>query len=176
MADPKIDPKTDPEADIEVGSEADPQAESKAGSEAGSDSDHTISAEPSAPVGPSRPNYAVDYFKPGDPVDPIFPTRQYYTDNNPWRAQMPTSLMPRPPKFNSSGKAAIINVNSHKILAYPTHTIYQYDVSPLPHPQQSSVPETSPDQHRKRSREARSDQGCLGEQTRQRHNWTGFYI
>lgn len=59
-----------------------------------------------------------------------FPTRHYYEDNNPFRAQMPTSLMPRPPKFNSSGKPATINVNSHRILAYPKHTIYQYDVSP----------------------------------------------
>lgn len=69
-------------------------------------------------------------------VDPMslpfkmpFPTRHYYEDNNPYRLQMPTSLMPRHPKFNSSGKPAIINVNSHRILAYPKHTIYQYDVS-----------------------------------------------
>lgn len=68
-------------------------------------------------------------------VDPMslpfkmpFPTRHYYEDNNPYRLQMPTSLMPRA-KFNASGKAAIINVNSHRILAYPKNTIYQYDVS-----------------------------------------------
>ena len=67
-------------------------------------------------------------------VDPMdlpqkmpFPTRHYYEDNNPYRLQMPTSLMPRAP-FNQSGKSAIINVNSHRILAYPKHTIYQYDV------------------------------------------------
>ena len=56
-----------------------------------------------------------------------FPTRHYYEDNNPFRLQMPTSLMPRA-KFNTSGKPATINVNSHRILAYPTRTIYQYDV------------------------------------------------
>ena len=67
-------------------------------------------------------------------VDPMslpqkmpFPTRNYYEDNNPFRLQMPTSLMPRA-KFNTSGKPATINVNSHRILSYPNRTIYQYDV------------------------------------------------
>lgn len=75
---------------------------------------------------------AVDPVDEDDPMNQPyklpFPTRHYYADNNPFRAQMPTSLMPRPAKFNTSGKPATINVNSHRILAYPKNTIYQYDV------------------------------------------------
>lgn len=41
--------------------------------------------------------------------------------------QSATSLMARP-KFNTSGKAVQININSHKILEYPNKTVYQYDV------------------------------------------------
>ena len=58
----------------------------------------------------------------------LFPTRQYYSDTNPERAKMPTTLMARP-KFNTSGKPASININSHKILEYPKKKVYQYDVS-----------------------------------------------
>lgn len=50
---------------------------------------------------------------------------------NPEREKMPTTLMGRP-KFNKSGKPATINVNSHRIEAYPTKTVYQYDVSLQP--------------------------------------------
>lgn len=32
------------------------------------------------------------------------------------------------PKFNTSGKAVQIHINSHKILEYPNKTVYQYDV------------------------------------------------
>ena len=53
------------------------------------------------------------------------PTRHMIDDSNP--IQMPKTLMARP-KFNTSGKAAQIQVNSHKILEYPTRTIHQYDV------------------------------------------------
>lgn len=35
--------------------------------------------------------------------------------------------MPRP-KYNTSGKAVQININSHKIVEYPNKTVYQYDV------------------------------------------------
>jgi hypothetical protein len=76
-----------------------------------------------------------------------FPTRHYYEDNNPIRAQMPTSLMPRPAKFNSSGKPASISVNSHRILAYPKNTIYQYDVSPGQCSRETKVADMTTDQH-----------------------------
>lgn len=57
------------------------------------------------------------------------PTRHRIADNNPWRNKMPTTLMPRPPKFNASGKEAGVYINSHRILSYPTKKIWQYDVS-----------------------------------------------
>ena len=47
--------------------------------------------------------------------------------NEPDAIQMPTTLMERP-RFNTSGKAAQIQINSHKILEYPTRTVHQYDV------------------------------------------------
>lgn len=53
---------------------------------------------------------------------------RHATFANPEREKMPTTLMGRP-KFNKSGKPAQININSHKIEAYPTRTVYQYDVS-----------------------------------------------
>lgn len=61
-------------------------------------------------------------------VDPdLKPTRQYYEETNVGKPQMPTNLMPRP-KFNTSGKPALISINSHKILEYPNKTVFQYDV------------------------------------------------
>ena len=105
-----------------------------------------------------------------------FPTRHYYEDNNPYRAQMPTSLMSRHGKFNSSGKPAIINVNSHRILAYPKHTIYQYDVSTFSFFQLKSNFNMITDQHRDRSREAWSHQGGLGIQVGQGRDRTRVHL
>lgn len=59
----------------------------------------------------------------------LVPTRHPITDFNPFRDKMPTTLMPRPQKFNSSGKEVGIYINSHRILSYPTKKIWQYDVS-----------------------------------------------
>ena len=59
---------------------------------------------------------------------PIVPLRQIVSDNNPFAAQMPTQLMPRP-SFNTTGKGAPIAINSHRVLSYPTKTVHQYDVS-----------------------------------------------
>lgn len=63
------------------------------------------------------------------PIAHLVPTRHKVADHNPFRDQMPTTLMPRPEKFNTSGKEGIININSHRILSYPTKKIWQYDVS-----------------------------------------------
>ena len=59
---------------------------------------------------------------------PIVPLRQIVSNNNPFAAQMPTQLMPRP-SFNTTGKGAPIAINSHRVLSYPTKPVYQYDVS-----------------------------------------------
>lgn len=101
-------------------------ADSKAGSVADPDVDPVVDpvVEPVA-----KPEAKPEVDPMSLPFKMPVPTRHYYEDNNPFRLQMPTSMMPRHPKFNSSGKPAIINVNSHRILAYPKHTIYQYDVS-----------------------------------------------
>ena len=59
----------------------------------------------------------------------LHPTRHYYEDSNPEKLKMPSTLMARPAKFNSSGKPASIHINSHRILERPTKTVYQYDAS-----------------------------------------------
>lgn len=65
------------------------------------------------------------------PISHLVMTRHKVADHNPFRDQMPTTLMPRPEKFNTSGKEGIININSHRILSYPTKKIWQYDVSKM---------------------------------------------
>jgi len=67
------------------------------------------------------------YLKTADGT-PIVPLRQKVSDNNPFSAQMPTSLMRRP-KFNTAGKATPISINSHRVLNFPKKPVYQYDVS-----------------------------------------------
>ena len=49
---------------------------------------------------------------------------------NPFRDQMPTTLMSRK-AFSKAGKPAVIQVNSHIVEQWPTIDIYQYDVSLL---------------------------------------------
>ena len=46
-----------------------------------------------------------------------------------YQQQLPAINMPRPSKFNSSGTAVLMDINSHKVIAYPDKTVYQYDVS-----------------------------------------------
>ena len=67
----------------------------------------------------------------GLPREALLHNFRHATWTNPYREKMPTTLMGRP-KFNKSGKPATINVNSHRIEAYPTKTVYQYDVSSQP--------------------------------------------
>ena len=47
---------------------------------------------------------------------------------NPFRDQMPTSLMNRK-TFSKAGKPAVIQLNSHVIEQWPNIDVYQYDVS-----------------------------------------------
>ena len=47
---------------------------------------------------------------------------------NPFRDQMPTTLMSRK-EFSKAGKQAIIQVNSHVVEQWPSINIFQYDVS-----------------------------------------------
>lgn len=49
---------------------------------------------------------------------------------NPYRDQMPTTLMGRK-AFSKAGKPAVIQVNSHIVEQWPTIDVYQYDVSSL---------------------------------------------
>lgn len=103
---------------------------------------------------PKHPN-------PLQPIQQILPqthNRGQYIDA--------TKAMQRPKAFNSTGAPAIVQINSFPILKYPTRTVHQYDVSSL----QSSI--TSPRLLTEHStghdwvwgREARFDQGSLGEQ------------
>ena len=107
----------------------DPKVESDDDESTDQDDVTPPATEPAEPAEPAEPH--VDRVPPWIPQ----PTRHYYVDNNPIRLQMPTSMMPRPAKFNTSGKPATIHVNSHRILSYPKHTIYQYDVSPCRNPE-----------------------------------------
>ena len=59
---------------------------------------------------------------------PIMPLRQKITDYNQYAMKMPTVLMPRP-GFSTAGRPAQVAINSHKVLDFPTKTVYQYDVS-----------------------------------------------
>ena len=47
---------------------------------------------------------------------------------NPFRDQMPTTLMNRK-GFSKAGKGEIIQVNSHVVEQWPSINVYQYDVS-----------------------------------------------
>lgn len=57
----------------------------------------------------------------------LAPTRHDIQEDSANDQKMPTNLMSRT-KFNTSGKAAQISINSHRILECPTKTVYQYDV------------------------------------------------
>ena len=55
----------------------------------------------------------------------------FYLADNAWhQAYEGIKTIPRP-GFNTVGKEAIVAINSHKVLKFPTQTIYQYDVSYL---------------------------------------------
>lgn len=58
------------------------------------------------------------------------PTRNQFRVDNPYRELVPKDLERRP-GFNTSGKPAKVQVNSHKILKYPVKPVSQYDVSYL---------------------------------------------
>lgn len=58
------------------------------------------------------------------------PTRNDFIVDNTFRDKVPKDLERRP-GFNTSGKPAKVQVNSHKILSYPTKPVSQYDVSYL---------------------------------------------
>lgn len=47
---------------------------------------------------------------------------------NPFRDQMPTTLMGRK-AFSRAGKPAVIQLNSHVVEQWPTIDVFQYDVS-----------------------------------------------
>lgn len=47
--------------------------------------------------------------------------------SNPFREQMPTTLMARG-RPGTSGKPMMININSHLVTNYPTQDVYQFDV------------------------------------------------
>ena len=52
---------------------------------------------------------------------------------NPFRDQMPTTLMSRK-TFSKAGKPATIQLNSHVVEQWPNIDVYQYDVSlMIPH-------------------------------------------
>ncbi len=57
---------------------------------------------------------------------------------NPFRDQMPTTLMSRK-AFSKAGKQAVIQLNSHVVEQWPTIDVSQYDVSLLWSPTFSSV-------------------------------------
>lgn len=61
---------------------------------------------------------------------------EIFTLPNPFRDQMPTSMMSRK-GFSKAGKPAVISVNSHVVEQWPTIDVYQYDVS---HPKFFSDP------------------------------------
>ena len=50
------------------------------------------------------------------------------TGDNPFRKQMPTTMMSRK-GFSKAGKPAVIQVNSHIVEQWPTIDVFQYDVS-----------------------------------------------
>lgn len=56
------------------------------------------------------------------------PFRNLTEDINPYREQMPTSLMGRT-GFGKAGKLVNVNINSHIVKAFPNNKVYQYDVS-----------------------------------------------
>lgn len=58
------------------------------------------------------------------------PTRNDFIVDNTFRDKVPKDLERRH-GFNNSGKPAKVQVNSHKILSYPTKPVSQYDVSYL---------------------------------------------
>ncbi len=59
---------------------------------------------------------------------------------NPFRDQMPTTLMSRK-AFSKAGKPAVIQLNSHVVEQWPSIDVSQYDVSLLRSPCFSSVTE-----------------------------------
>ena len=61
---------------------------------------------------------------------PVMPLRQKITDYNQYALKMPTTLMPRP-GFSTAGKGAQVAINSHRVVEFPTKTVYQYDVSSI---------------------------------------------
>ena len=58
------------------------------------------------------------------------PTRNEFIVDNTFRDKVPKDLERRP-GFNTSGKPVKVQVNSHKILSFPTKPVSQYDVSYL---------------------------------------------
>lgn len=56
------------------------------------------------------------------------PTRNEFIVDNTFRDKVPKDLERRR-GFNTSGKPAKVQLNSHKILSYPTKPVTQYDVS-----------------------------------------------
>lgn len=58
------------------------------------------------------------------------PTRNDFIVDNTFRDKVPKDLERRR-GFNTSGKPAKVQLNSHKILSYPTKPVTQYDVSSL---------------------------------------------
>lgn len=69
------------------------------------------------------------------------------TDHNPFRDQMPTTMMNRK-GFSKAGKPAVIQVNSHVVEQWPTIDVYQYDVSSLGFSSCHSPTEQHIDHHR----------------------------
>ncbi|KAL9128364.1 MAG: hypothetical protein Q9217_002943 [Psora testacea] len=66
----------------------------------------------------------------GASVNPVITA---FTNNplgaNPFRDQMPTSLMQRGEVgFGKAGKTVKLNINSHEVLQWPNRDVYQYDV------------------------------------------------
>lgn len=80
---------------------------------------------------------------------PTKPTNNPIIDSypNPFRDQMPTSLMSRK-TFSKAGKPAVIQVNSHVVEQWPTIDVFQYDVSLLQASSYSSLTEYHIDRHR----------------------------
>ena len=66
---------------------------------------------------------------------------------NPFRDQMPTTMMSRK-TFSKAGKPAIIQVNSHIVEQWPTIDVSQYDVSLLQRSSCLSLTEPQTDHHR----------------------------
>lgn len=72
------------------------------------------------------------------------PTRNEFIVDNTFRDKVPKDLERRR-GFNTSGKPAKVQLNSHKILSYPTRPVTQYDVSYLTYEHPSAETIYSPD-------------------------------